>query len=165
VRRAWRDANERAKALRIRQIGKSSLLLAHTNRSENAEQKPFGSTFWHNGARQTSPRSPTWRRPCRCGKSRVAVSRGPLKLHELAEELGASPDAIDRTVRRPDKLFIKMTGKPLELKKRAVRFCPENAFREVDRRVPERVGVPRRHRRSGTCRSTRCPRADATAAD
>lgn len=37
----------------LRQIGIGSLSLAHTNRSERADEKPFGSTFWHNGARST----------------------------------------------------------------------------------------------------------------
>jgi hypothetical protein len=37
----------------VRQIGVGSLHLAHTNRSERADEKPFGSTFWHNGARST----------------------------------------------------------------------------------------------------------------
>jgi len=34
-------------------IGVGSLHIAHVNRSENNDQKPFGSTFWHNGARST----------------------------------------------------------------------------------------------------------------
>lgn len=37
----------------VRQIGIGSLHLAHINRSENGDQKPFGSSFWHNGARAT----------------------------------------------------------------------------------------------------------------
>jgi hypothetical protein len=37
----------------VRRIGIGSLHLAHTNRSERADEKPFGSTFWHNGARGT----------------------------------------------------------------------------------------------------------------
>jgi hypothetical protein len=37
----------------VRQLGVGSLHLAHTNRSERAEEKPFGSAFWHNGARAT----------------------------------------------------------------------------------------------------------------
>ncbi|MGA2143889.1 MAG: AAA family ATPase [Bryobacteraceae bacterium] len=36
-----------------RQIGGGSLHVAHVNKSENADQKPFGSSFWHNGARAT----------------------------------------------------------------------------------------------------------------
>jgi hypothetical protein len=37
----------------VREIGGGSLHIAHTNRSEQNDQKPFGSTFWHNGARST----------------------------------------------------------------------------------------------------------------
>ncbi|MGA3099088.1 MAG: hypothetical protein ABSF25_21740 [Bryobacteraceae bacterium] len=37
----------------VRQIGGGSLHIAHVNRSENADEKPFGSTFWHNGSRAT----------------------------------------------------------------------------------------------------------------
>lgn len=37
----------------LRQIGVGSLSLAHTNRSDRADEKPFGSSFWHNGARAT----------------------------------------------------------------------------------------------------------------
>ena len=37
----------------VRQIGVGSLHIAHVNKSETGDQKPFGSTFWHNGARGT----------------------------------------------------------------------------------------------------------------
>lgn len=37
----------------VRQIGIGSLHLAHINRSESGDQKPFGSSFWHNSARAT----------------------------------------------------------------------------------------------------------------
>jgi hypothetical protein len=37
----------------VRQIGNGSLHIAHVNKGENADQKPFGSAFWHNGARAT----------------------------------------------------------------------------------------------------------------
>jgi len=36
-----------------RQIGGGSLHIAHVSKGENADQKPFGSAFWHNGARST----------------------------------------------------------------------------------------------------------------
>jgi hypothetical protein len=36
-----------------RQMGIGGLHVAHTNRSEEADKKPFGSTFWHNFARGT----------------------------------------------------------------------------------------------------------------
>ena len=37
----------------VRQIGLGSHHLAHVNRSETGDQKPFGSSFWHNSARAT----------------------------------------------------------------------------------------------------------------
>jgi hypothetical protein len=37
----------------VRQIGGGSLHVAHVSKAENADKKPFGSTFWHNGARST----------------------------------------------------------------------------------------------------------------
>lgn len=38
----------------VRQIGSiGSLHLAHISKAEGADQKPFGSVFWHNGARAT----------------------------------------------------------------------------------------------------------------
>jgi hypothetical protein len=37
----------------VRQIGGGSLHIAHVNKSDNGDQKPFGSAFWHNGARST----------------------------------------------------------------------------------------------------------------
>jgi hypothetical protein len=37
----------------VRQVGCGSLHIAHVSKGENADQKPFGSAFWHNGARST----------------------------------------------------------------------------------------------------------------
>lgn len=37
----------------VRQIGGGSQHIAHITKGENADKKPFGSTFWHNGARCT----------------------------------------------------------------------------------------------------------------
>ena len=37
----------------LRQIGVGSLNLAHTTKSDDSDKKPFGSAFWHNGARAT----------------------------------------------------------------------------------------------------------------
>ena len=37
----------------VRQIGVGSLHVAHISKAEGADKKPFGSTFWHNGARAT----------------------------------------------------------------------------------------------------------------
>jgi len=35
------------------QIGVGSILIAHVNKSDQGDQKPFGSVYWHNGARMT----------------------------------------------------------------------------------------------------------------
>jgi hypothetical protein len=37
----------------VREIGCGSLHVAHVSKSEGADKKPFGSAFWHNGARAT----------------------------------------------------------------------------------------------------------------
>ncbi len=37
----------------VRQIGVGSLHVAHISKSDGADAKPFGSAFWHNGARAT----------------------------------------------------------------------------------------------------------------
>lgn len=37
----------------LRHIGVGSLNIAHINKGEQGEHKPFGSAFWHNGARST----------------------------------------------------------------------------------------------------------------
>ncbi len=37
----------------VRQIGGGSLHVAHISKAEGADKKPFGSIFWHNGARAT----------------------------------------------------------------------------------------------------------------
>src|SRR5262249_31540918 len=36
-----------------RQIGLGGTHIAHVNKSESGDQKPFGSVFWHNSARAT----------------------------------------------------------------------------------------------------------------
>lgn len=37
----------------LRQIGPGCMNIAHITKGENGDQKPFGSAFWHNGARST----------------------------------------------------------------------------------------------------------------
>lgn len=64
-----------------RQLGVGGLHLAHTNRSENADQKPFGSSFWHNGARSTwfakaEPSSPS---TIELGLHHRKANTGPLR--------------------------------------------------------------------------------------
>ena len=48
---AAETANGYCRALRRLRVG--STMIAHINRSENGDQKPFGSAFWHNSARST----------------------------------------------------------------------------------------------------------------
>lgn len=143
----------------LRELGGGSLSIAHiTKDREGAENKPFGSTFWHNLSRLTwyvkgtedgagrlavglynrknntgplhaplglaitfgeagvsigksaidkvpelAERLPLWRRM-------VPLLRGgPLKLHELAEELDASVEAVRAAAKR-GRQFTAMTG-------------------------------------------------------
>lgn len=37
----------------LRRVGLGALCIAHVTKSEGGDQKPFGSAFWHNGARST----------------------------------------------------------------------------------------------------------------
>lgn len=144
-----------------RQIGVGSLSLAHVNRSETGDQKPFGSSFWHNSARATwyakaastsvdgrrltvglfnkksnltrlapalafqfdfagdrtcvsrvnvadiddlATQLPLWQR------MRSALAHGPLTMASLAEDLGAKVETIERTVRRKDGLFMRVSS-------------------------------------------------------
>jgi hypothetical protein len=139
----------------IRSLGVGSLHLAHTNRSEQADQKPFGSAFWHNLARATwfcrrsheqeatkltiglyhrksnlgrlhppagftftfdgdltcvsshgidhiadlATGLPLWQR------IKTTLGNGAMTLEDLAGELDAKKDTIERVVRRKTKLF------------------------------------------------------------
>lgn len=145
----------------VRMIGVGSLHIAHTNRSEKADEKPFGSVFWHNQARATwhvkasdntagtnvltvglfnkksnlgalrrplaleiawetnrvdvrrvdpadvadlAEKMPLWTRMKR------VVRRGPQTLAEIAEELGANVESLDREVRRKPRVFTRVPG-------------------------------------------------------
>ena len=144
----------------VRQIRiPGSYHIAHVRQGEGNDQRPFGSTFWHNSARSTwfvklaatssdgqrltiglfnrkanltalhpavgfevafhvdrttftrvnvadvnelAESLPLWQR------MRSALSRGPMTLTRLAEDLGANVDTLDRTVRRKSKLFTRV---------------------------------------------------------
>jgi hypothetical protein len=143
----------------VRQLGIGSYHIAHVRQGENNDQRPFGSSFWHNGARSTwyiklaatSPDGqritiglfnrkanlsalrpavgfevtfdadrtvfarvnvadvqelvdslPLWQR------MKQAVSHEPKTLARLADELGATVDTLDRTVRRKSGLFTRV---------------------------------------------------------
>ena len=155
----------------VRQIGGGSLHIAHVSKGENADQKPFGSTFWHNGARSTwyvqrSEGSPdgdvlqiglfnrkanlgrlrpplgltvtfseeltTFRRadvgdtPDLAGKLTVRqrmaylLRGGAMTMKQLAEEINAKPETIERTAYRNKGLFIVMEGGRVGLLERRV---------------------------------------------
>ncbi|MGA7239699.1 MAG: hypothetical protein WBY44_28730 [Bryobacteraceae bacterium] len=145
----------------VRQVGGGSLHIAHISKGENADQKPFGSAFWHNGARSTwfvkqdeaSMGSDTLRiglfhRKSNLGKllpplgysitfgeetttfrrTDVAASpdlaekmtvrqrmgcllrRGSMTIEDLAAELDAKPETIERTAYRNKSSFVVLQG-------------------------------------------------------
>ena len=145
----------------VRQIGGGSLHVAHVSKAENGDQKPFGSAFWHNGARATwfvklaEASAGTdvlhiglFNRKVNLGKLRpplgysvsfgeetttfkrtdvaespdladkltvrqrmVYLLRGGAKtIKELAQEIEAKPDTIERTAYRNKGHFIVMDG-------------------------------------------------------
>lgn len=145
----------------VRQIGGGSLHIAHVSKGENADQKPFGSAFWHNGARSTwyvaqdessagsdALRIGLFNRKCNLGRLRpplgfsinfeaetttfkrtdVAANPdlaekltlqqrmayllrgGSMTMKELAGELEAKFETVERTVYRNKKRFIVLDG-------------------------------------------------------
>lgn len=92
----------------VRQIGGGSLHIAHINKSENADKKPFGSAFWHNGARSTwfveaaeTGNDPTLQLLFQNRKSNLGALHGAVNLqvhfHEqstsiLRGDVGAIPE-------------------------------------------------------------------------
>jgi hypothetical protein len=147
------------RALRSLRIG--TLNVAHVTKGENADQRPFGSAFWHNGARatwnvklaNTSPDGQTvtvglFNRKANLGplrpalgfevaftnqrttfrrvdvttvdelatslplwqRMRQAVKHRPRTLAELAGELEANADSLERIARRHKQLFTRVSG-------------------------------------------------------
>jgi hypothetical protein len=145
----------------VRQIGGGSLHIAHISKAENADQKPFGSAFWHNGARSTwyaervndDQNSDTlslglFNRKANLGRLRAPIGftitftedrttfrrsdvadnpdlaakltvrqrmayllrGGAMTMEQLAEEIDAKPETIERTAYRNKGLFIVMEG-------------------------------------------------------
>jgi len=145
----------------VRQIGGGSLHVAHINKGEAGDQKPFGSAFWHNGARSTwfvkqdegSAGSDVlqiglFNRKSNLGRLRpplgfsisfgedtttfhrtdvgaspdlaskltirqrmaYLVRGGAMTIKQLAEEIDAKPDTIERTAFRNKGLFIVLEG-------------------------------------------------------
>ena len=79
----------------VRQIGGGSLHLAHINKSEAGDKKPFGSAFWHNLARatwfikaadSTSLDSRILNLGCFCRKSNLGPIQPPLGFEITFQE-------------------------------------------------------------------------------
>jgi hypothetical protein len=74
----------------VRQIGLGSHSLAHINKSETGDQKPFGSSFWHNSAAQRSlPNNPACRSVSH-GRVSRARSAGCGRLASSSSTTGAA---------------------------------------------------------------------------
>ena len=65
----------------LRQIGVGSLNLAHTTKSDDADKKPFGSAFWHNGARNVEYQTLRRRRRSQCDHRRPVQSQVQSQSH------------------------------------------------------------------------------------
>jgi hypothetical protein len=149
----------------VRALGIGSLHIAHVRQGDDNDQRPFGSAFWHNGARSTwftklaaastdgqhltiglfnrksnlsAPRPavgfevafsgdttaftrveiaditelaeslPLWQRL----RAALTRARQPLTLAQLAEDLDANVDTLDKTVRRRSQLFTRVINTP-----------------------------------------------------
>ena len=75
----------------VRSLGVGSLHLAHVSKAEGADQKPFGSSFWHNGARMT------WF--VKLSEGRPAASEITIGLFNRKANLGPRLKAVGYTIR------------------------------------------------------------------
>jgi hypothetical protein len=145
----------------VREIRVGSLHIAHINKSDDNDKKPFGSIFWHNGARATwfvhaaervnnatALELGFFQRKSNLGGFHPAVSfnvefhdertmflranvedspdlavklsirqrmalllkRGAMTTSEIASELDADKDSVERTARRYKEHFILLSG-------------------------------------------------------
>jgi len=145
----------------LRQIGIGSLHIAHITKGEGGEEKPFGSVFWHNGARATwfakiadsslggqtlslglyqkkanlgmraqpagfqiyfgtdrtyfrrrdPADNPELAAKMTIKQQMVALLRqGAMRPEEIAEEIDAKKDTVDKTVRRNSEIFTVIEG-------------------------------------------------------
>lgn len=115
----------------IRMLGVGALCIAHVNRSGDND-KPFGSAFWHNGARST------WyvKREQEIGASRLAVGMFNRKanLGPLSRPIGFDLDfGTDRTViRRTDLADIPALAMHLPIKDRIAHELADGALTEYE---------------------------------
>ncbi|MBA3887604.1 MAG: AAA family ATPase [Acidobacteria bacterium] len=73
-----------------RRIGTGSLHVAHVSKAENADQKPFGSTFWHNGARAT------WN--VKLAESLPGTNQITIGLYNRKTNIGAARPAVGYSI-------------------------------------------------------------------
>jgi hypothetical protein len=79
----------------LRSLGPGSLSIAHTTKAADGDAKPFGSTFWHNGARST------WyvRRSAETAENQIAIGLFNRKANTgpLSRPIGYSITFGERT--------------------------------------------------------------------
>ena len=88
----------------LRRIGVGSLSIAHV-RQENGDQKPFGSSFWHNGFRSTTFAKRS-NEVCR----RRAARRRPVQPEDDDRGAPAADRLPDRVRRRADDGHVRLTS-------------------------------------------------------
>jgi hypothetical protein len=116
----------------LRSLGVGSLSIAHTTKAENGDAKPFGSTFWHNGARST------WyvKRSAETGESAIAIglfnrkaNTGPLS-RPLGYSIAFSEDRT--TFERVDVADVADLAARLTVRQRMVGLLRAGAMSMVD---------------------------------
>lgn len=139
----------------VRQIGGGSLHIAHVNKSEENDKKPFGSSFWHNGARSTwnvqaiDDKGDTLRLGLFNRKSNLGPLRPPvgyaLTFTDIATtfrrvDVADSPDLATRlSVRQRMAHLLKRGSLPAEEVAEAIEADVETVKREARRRKNEFV--------------------------
>ena len=81
----------------VRQIGVGSLHIAHISKGDNAEHKPFGSSFWHNSARSTWFVKPAADGPVLSGVTTIGLFNRKANLGPLQPALGFDVTFTDTT--------------------------------------------------------------------
>lgn len=86
----------------VREVPCGSLHIAHVNKSEDNDRKPFGSSFWHNGARSTWYCQAT--EPSASGQVRLGLFNRKSNLGALKSPVSFELDFSDNrtTYRRVD---------------------------------------------------------------
>jgi hypothetical protein len=138
----------------VRQIGGGSLHIAHITKGENGDKKPFGSAFWHNGARST------WFVQLADGSAesdvlQIGLFNRKSNLGRLRPALGFSITFTDQatTFRRTDVADSPELAGQLSVRQRMVHLLRRGAFScdqiadEIDADVETVKRTARRYRR------------------